>query len=108
MSSLEHTPYAGPATVRPARAREAPGLPWPLQPIAPTGDLPDINVWLALAVQDPEFTPVTVARPLDRLAADERRQRAERVGERAIGAHDDFNAILPGLGKRKEDDARRS
>jgi len=30
---------------------EAPGLPWPLQ--APvSGDLPDINVWLALAVQE--------------------------------------------------------
>lgn len=30
-------------------AREPPGLPWPVRP---TGDLPDINVWLALAVQE--------------------------------------------------------
>ena len=52
MSSPEHTPYVGPAATRPVRAREAPGLPWPLQPLAPTGDLPDINVWLALAVQE--------------------------------------------------------
>ena len=40
------------AAVSPASAmqvREAPGLPWPLRP---TGDLPDINVWLALAVQE--------------------------------------------------------
>lgn len=28
---------------------EAPGLPWPLRP---QGDLPDINVWLALAVEE--------------------------------------------------------
>lgn len=52
MSSPGHTPYAGPAAVRPATAREAPGLPWPLPPLAQTGDLPDINVWLALAVQE--------------------------------------------------------
>lgn len=31
------------------KAREAPGLAWPLQP---QGDLPDINVWLALAVEE--------------------------------------------------------
>lgn len=31
--------------------QEAPGLPWSLVN-APTGDLPDINVWLALAVQE--------------------------------------------------------
>lgn len=30
-------------------AGEAPGLPWPLRP---QGDLPDINVWLALAVEE--------------------------------------------------------
>ena len=30
-------------------AREAPGLPWPLQP---QGDLPDINVGLAHAVEE--------------------------------------------------------
>lgn len=52
MSKSAHAPYADPAAPRPLRAREAPGLPWPLQPIAPTGDLPDINVWLALAVQE--------------------------------------------------------
>jgi uncharacterized protein len=33
-------------------AREAPGLPWPLRIGAVRGDLPDINVWLALAVQE--------------------------------------------------------
>lgn len=33
----------------PARLREAPGLPWPMRP---QGDLPDINVWLALAVEE--------------------------------------------------------
>ncbi len=32
----------------PLIAREAPGLPWSVS----TGDLPDINVWLALAVQE--------------------------------------------------------
>lgn len=52
MNEHAHTPYADSAAVRPLKAREAPGLPWPLQPIAPTGDLPDINVWLALAVQE--------------------------------------------------------
>lgn len=38
-------------------AQEAPGLPWPLAtPV--TGDLPDINVWLALAVQEhPHHVP---------------------------------------------------
>lgn len=34
------------------QAREAPGLPWPLPTGQPTGDLPDVNVWLALAVQE--------------------------------------------------------
>ena len=51
MSKPARAPYAAPATVRPVRpvrARKAPGLPWPLRPIAPTGDLPDINVWLGL------------------------------------------------------------
>lgn len=43
---------------RPARrtrapvARELPGVPWPLRPGSARGDLPDINVWLALAVQE--------------------------------------------------------
>jgi len=31
--------------------QEAPGLPWP-SPTPITGDLPDINIWLALAVQE--------------------------------------------------------
>jgi len=31
---------------------ESPGLQWPLRPGSATGDLPDINVWLALAVQE--------------------------------------------------------
>ncbi|MDP2367989.1 TA system VapC family ribonuclease toxin [Rhodoferax sp.] len=52
MSKPARAPYTDPAPVRPVRAREAPGLLWPLRPIAPTGDLPDINVWLALAVQE--------------------------------------------------------
>ena len=38
--------------VKPLIAREAPGLPWPLRPGRATGDMPDINVWLALAVQE--------------------------------------------------------
>ena len=38
----------GPAALT---AQEAPGLPW-LNTQPATGDLPDINVWLALAVQE--------------------------------------------------------
>lgn len=38
----------GPA---PLTAQEAPGLPW-LNTSPASGDLPDINVWLALAVQE--------------------------------------------------------
>ena len=41
--------YAAPALPRAMLVQEAPGLPWPLRPV---GDLPDINVWLALAVQE--------------------------------------------------------
>ncbi|MES2973194.1 MAG: TA system VapC family ribonuclease toxin [Pseudomonadota bacterium] len=37
---------------RPLLAREAPGLPWPLRPGSARGDLPDINVWLALALKE--------------------------------------------------------
>ncbi len=36
----------------PLLAREAPGLPWPLRAGGARGDLPDLNVWLALAVQE--------------------------------------------------------
>ncbi len=38
--------------LRPLLAREAPGLPWPLRPGSARGDLPDINVWLALALKE--------------------------------------------------------
>jgi len=37
---------------RPHLAREAPGVPWPLRPGSARGDLPDINVWLALAFKE--------------------------------------------------------
>ena len=40
--------YTPAALTPPLVAREAPGLPWSVS----TGDLPDINVWLALAVQE--------------------------------------------------------
>jgi len=38
-----------PLKSRPPVARELPGVPWPLRPGSAKGDLPDINVWLALA-----------------------------------------------------------
>jgi len=41
-----------PLKSRPPVARELPGVPWPLRPGSAKGDLPDINVWLALAVQE--------------------------------------------------------
>ncbi len=40
--------YPTAAPTPPLIAREAPGIPWSVS----TGDLPDINVWLALAVQE--------------------------------------------------------
>ena len=41
-----------PLKSRPLVARDLPGVPWPLRPGSAKGDLPDINVWLALAVQE--------------------------------------------------------
>jgi toxin-antitoxin system PIN domain toxin len=40
--------YPATGSTPPLIAREAPGIPWSVS----TGDLPDINVWLALAVQE--------------------------------------------------------
>lgn len=37
---------------RPATAREMPVTPWPGRPGSVGGDMPDTNVWLALAVQE--------------------------------------------------------
>lgn len=44
--------YAPTTTQPPPQVREAAGLPWLFTGGSVTGDLPDINVWLALAVQE--------------------------------------------------------
>jgi toxin-antitoxin system PIN domain toxin len=45
-------PYTPTVPRPPLLAREAPGLPWPLRHGGVQGDLPDLNVWLALAVEE--------------------------------------------------------
>lgn len=52
MSSAPKRRGTGAAARAPLQVREPPGLPWPLRPPQVAGDLPDINVWLALAVQE--------------------------------------------------------
>ena len=48
MSRTMSKRYPTAAPTAPLVAREAPGMPWSVS----GGDLPDINVWLALAVQE--------------------------------------------------------
>ena len=63
MSRTMSKRYPTAAPTAPLVAREAPGMPWSVS----GGDLPDINVWLALAVQeivaagDDEFVEVEEA-----------------------------------------------
>ena len=58
-------------------AQEAPGLPWPLTATA-TGDLPDINIWLALAVQEHPHHPFARAY-WDSVVAEHRANPAARI-----------------------------